>query len=142
MYTSLYWHIHRLAFLFEKKADEQLRAEIGIGFAQYKVLEAISQNALTKQNTVAKLLDQTEASISRQITILQKKGLITVQAVMGNRRAKELLLTRVGEDLTRQAEQILAIIESELIGELSYQEQRMLQEIFVKMIDRTKRVGE
>ena len=142
MQPRLYWHIHKLAFLFEKKADEQLRSELGIGFAQYKVIEAINQNALTKQNTVARLLDQTEASISRQITILQKKGLITVQNVMGNKRAKELLLTRVGEDISRQAEQILALVENETIGELTYQEQRILQELFIRMIDHTKKAGE
>ena len=142
MQSRLYWHIHKMAFLFEKKADQLLRAELGIGFAQYKVIEAIHHNSLAKQNTVAKLLDQTEASISRQIRILQKKGLITVNSVMGNKRAKELALTRVGEDISRQAEQILAIVEAEVIGTLSYQEQRLLQELFIKMIDQTKKVGE
>jgi|GEM_PF-2167729 len=142
MQTRLYWHIHKLSSLFEKKADEQLRLALDIGFAQYKVIEAINQNALTKQNTVAKLLDQTEASISRQIAILQKKGLITVQNVMGNRRAKELLLTRVGEDICRQAEQIVAVIDLELFEGLGYREQTVFQELFVKMIDHTKKAGE
>jgi len=141
MQTRLYWHIHRLAFLFEKKADEQLHSELNIGFAQYKVLEAINQNALTKQNTVAKLLDQTEASVSRQIAILRRKGLISVQNVMGNKRAKELLLTHVGEEICHQAEQILALIESEIVDSLSYQEQRVFQELFVKMIDDTKKAN-
>jgi DNA-binding MarR family transcriptional regulator len=142
MQSRLYWHIHKLASLFEKKADEQLRLELGIGFAQYKVMEAINQNALTKQNTIAKLLDQTEASVSRQVSILQKKGLITVQRVMGNKRAKELLLTRVGEDICRQAEHVLAQIEHETVGELTYQEQIMFEELFSKMIEQTKKAGE
>ena len=86
MQSRLHWQLHRLAFLLEKRTDEALKSQLGIGFAQYKVLEAINQNALAKQNTVAELLDQTEASISRQIKILEKKGLIRAHTVMGNRR--------------------------------------------------------
>lgn len=139
MISRLYWQIHQLAFLLEKRADESLKSQIGIGFAQYKVLEAINQNMLTKQNTVANLLDQTEASISRQIKILQQKGLIKVVSVMGNKRAKELSLTVVGDEIVRQAEDILDITQAQIIGGLSYQEQRMFQELFERMLQKARK---
>jgi DNA-binding MarR family transcriptional regulator len=140
MTPRLYWQIHRLAFLLEKIADESLKTQLDIGFAQYKVLEAINQNMLARQNMVAEMLDQTEASISRQIKILQKKGLITVVTVMGNKRAKELSLTRVGEEIVHNAEDIIDVSQAQVMGGLSYQEQHLLQELFERMLGKARKI--
>jgi len=48
MSPRLYWQIHKLAFLLEKRSDESLKSQVNIGFAQYKVLEAIGRNMLAK----------------------------------------------------------------------------------------------
>jgi DNA-binding MarR family transcriptional regulator len=88
---------------------------------------------------VAEMLDQTEASISRQIKILEKKGLITVASVMGNKRARELSLTRVGEDIVRQAEHLLETVQEKTMEGLSYQDQRYLLEKFERMLENTKK---
>lgn len=139
MQPRLYWQIHKLAFLLEKQADESLRQNLDIGFAQYKVLEAINQNNLSKQNDIASMLDQTEASISRQIKILQKKGLIFVAGVMGNKRARELSLTEVGDEMVRQAEEVLDVTQAQIFGVLGYQEQQVFQELFERMLERAKK---
>lgn len=138
MNPRLYWQIHKLAFLLEKRADENLKAQAGIGFAQFKVLEAIGSNMLAKQNLIASQLDQTEASISRQIKILQKKSLISVASVMGNRRARELSLTEKGEELLLQSVEILDMAQAQIIGALSYQEQRHFQELFERMLNKAR----
>lgn len=138
MQPQLYWQIHKLAFLIEKKSDEVLREELSIGFAQYKVLEAISHNSLAKQNLIAELLDQTEASISRQIKLLENKGLISVSQVMGNKRARELSLTMQGEEIVSQAKQLLDIATSQILGVMSAQELNTMQELFLRMIDRAR----
>jgi DNA-binding MarR family transcriptional regulator len=124
----------------EKRADEALRTQLDIGFAQYKVLEVINHNPLAKQNVVADLLDQTEASISRQIRILQAKGLIKANEVMGNKRARELTLTIQGEELVSQAKEILDITAAHITGTIGYPEQRILQEQFDRMIDLARQV--
>lgn len=134
MQTHIYWQIHKLAFLLEKQIDESLRQRLDIGFSQYKVLEAINQHSLAKQNTIAGLLDQTEASVSRQIKILQRKGLIVVGKVMGNKRARELTLTGIGDEVVRNAEDIVDITQAQVIGALSYQEQRIVNELFDRML--------
>jgi DNA-binding MarR family transcriptional regulator len=126
--------------LLEKIADESLKTQLDIGFAQYKVLEAINQNMLARQNMVAEMLDQTEASISRQIKILQKKGLIKVVTVMGNKRAKELSLTRVGEEIVRNAEDVIDVSQAQVMGGLSYQEQHLLQELFERMLGKARKI--
>jgi DNA-binding MarR family transcriptional regulator len=138
MSPRLYWQIHKLAFLLEKRADENLKAQAGIGFAQFKVLEAVGSNMLAKQNLIAGQLDQTEASVSRQIKILQKKGLIIVASVMGNRRARELSLTEKGEELLTQCTEILDFAQAQVIGALSYQEQRHFQELFERMLNKAR----
>lgn len=138
MNPRLYWQIHKLAFLLEKRADENLKSQVDIGFAQFKVLEAIGRNMLAKQNMIAQLLDQTEASISRQIKILEKKNLINVASVMGNKRARELSLTEVGEELLRQCEEILDLAQAQIMGGLNAQEQEFLQRLLTHMIDNTR----
>ncbi len=139
MQPRLYWQIHRLAFLLEKKADGALHEQLGVGFAQYKVLEAISQNTLAKQNLIADLLDQTEASISRQIKLLHKQGLINVSQVMGNKRARELSLTMQGEEIVSQSMQVLDLTTSQIMDTLSFQEQKILQELFARMLQRARK---
>jgi len=138
MQTRLYWQIHKLAFLLEKRADESLKAQADIGFAQYKVLEVIGRNMLAKQNNVARILDQTEASISRQIKILQKRGLINVASVVGNKRARELSLSQRGEELLSQCGDILDLAQAQVIGGLSYQEQQHLQQLFERMVAKAR----
>ncbi len=138
MQPRLYWQIHKLAFLLEKRSDESLKEQVGIGFAQYKVLEAIGRNMLARQNMIAELLDQTEASISRQVKILEKKRLIIIGTVMGNKRARELSLTEQGEELLGHCEEILDLAQAQIIGGLSYQEQRHFQQLFERMLTKAR----
>jgi len=138
MNPRLYWQIHKLAFLLEKRSDESLKAQVGIGFAQFKVLEAIGRNTLAKQNMIAQLLDQTEASISRQIKILEKKNLISVASVMGNKRARELSLTEKGEELLRQSAEILDLSQAQIVGSLNYEQQQHLQQLLNRMVEKAR----
>ena len=134
MQPNLYWQIHTLAFLLEKRADESLKEQFSIGFAQYKVMRAIGANMHAKQNMIADLLDQTEASISRQIKILQRKKLIQVDTVMGNKRARELSLTEQGEEQLRLCQEVLDVTQAKVFGGLSYEEQQYFQALFDRMI--------
>lgn len=138
MHTQLYWQIHTLSFLFEKKADEALKEQLGLGFAQYKVLEAIGRNTNAKQNTVAELLDQTEASISRQIRILGRKNLVNVDTVMGNKRARELSLTDQGEDQLRLCREQLEMIHARVFNGLSPEDLQYFEALFDRLISNVR----
>jgi DNA-binding MarR family transcriptional regulator len=134
MQPRLYWQLHTVAFLLEKQADESLKEQFSIGFAQYKVLRAIGENMHAKQNTIADMLDQTEASVSRQIKILQKRKLITVDMVMGNKRARELSLTEQGEETLRLSQEVLDMTQAKVFGGLNYEEQQYFTVLFERMI--------
>ncbi len=138
MQPRLYWQIHTLAFLLEKRADEALSEQVGIRFAQFKVLEAIGRNTHARQNMVADLLDQTEASISRQIRLLERRRLISVGIVMGNKRARELDLTEEGEKVLSQSHDVLDVTQAGIVGSLSDEEQRYFQDLFKRMIDNAR----
>lgn len=135
---QIFWQLHRLSFTLEKKLDEVMKRELDIGFAQYKVLEAINHNSLAKQNAVANMLDQTEASISRQVKILEKKGLIKIKDVSGNRRAKELSLSKVGEELVAGAENLINITQANVFSSLNVKEQQWFSSALDRLIEKSR----
>lgn len=57
---------------------------------------------------------------------------------MGNRRARELSLTEKGEELLLQSVEILDMAQAQIIGALSYQEQRHFQELFERMLNKAR----
>jgi DNA-binding MarR family transcriptional regulator len=72
--------MHHLAQLLTSEADQILLERFGIGFSQFKILLCLEQHAGIPQNKIASDLNQTEASISRQISIMQKKGMIILKS--------------------------------------------------------------
>ena len=138
MESQLYWQVHTLAFLLEKQIDMRLKEQFELGFAQYKVLEAIGRNMHAKQNAVADMLDQTEASVSRQIRILQRKKLINVDAVMGNKRARELSLTEQGEQQLKLCQEIMDAAQKKVFGAMSLDEQQYFNTVFERLIDNAR----
>ena len=133
MQPQLYWYIHQLAFRLEKRIDDVLRKQLSIGFAQYKVLEAVGNNAQTKQNMVADMLHQTEASISRQVKILSGLDLLIVGTVMENKRARELTLTEKGEKMLLEGAGFIQEVQSAFFGKLNIEEQAALQQLIMRL---------
>lgn len=80
---------------------------LGIGFAQYKILNVMSDSKTFKQNELASALHQTEASISRQINILKKVGLVLISANPKNKREHLCSITIKGHKIYEAAEQII-----------------------------------
>jgi DNA-binding MarR family transcriptional regulator len=133
MAIELYWYLQQTAFQLEKKADELLRLQLAIGVAQYKVLAAVGRNSLAKQNVVADLLHQTEASISRQVHILERKKMLHVGLVIGNKRARELVLTESGERVLHEAEQIIVSAVDQILQSVPSSERVKLESILNRL---------
>ena len=93
-----------VAFLLQAQQDQVLLEQLGIGFAQYKILQSLNDQVLVTQQSVAKTLGQTEASISRQIKLLLKMKLVDVQIDKNNRRCHLLNLTPEGERILDAAQ--------------------------------------
>lgn len=115
MSTKSFWLLHNLSTSLHKSVDDAIKERVGIGLAQYKVLEGISYKGIAKQNELAAMLRQTEAGISRQVKLLYKKGLL-VYTNESRSGGSDVSLTRIGEEVVRLAYQVVdgytAVIES------------------------------
>ncbi len=90
-----------------KQADQLLQEQLGIGSSQYRILIVLEWNPRVKQKTIAESLGQTEASISRQIKLLQKRGLLVSRLDPQNRRKHIIAPTTLGMQITEAATAII-----------------------------------
>lgn len=115
MSTKSFWLLHNLSNSLHKSVDEAIKERVGIGLAQYKILEAVQYKGIAKQNELASMLRQTEAGVSRQVKLLYKKGLL-VYTNESKKGGSDVSLTRIGEEVVRLAYQVVdgytAVIES------------------------------
>lgn len=90
-----------------KQADQILQEQLGIGLAQFKILMVVEWTPRVEQRIIAESLGQTEASISRQIKLLQKKGLLETKIDPQNRRKHIIAPTTTGMQITEAATAIM-----------------------------------
>lgn len=95
--------LQHTASILARQYDMVLQKELGFGMAQFKILMILQQEEHVQQNKLAECLGQTEASISRQIKLLAKDGLLEVHISPGNRRQHIATVTAKGAELTKQA---------------------------------------
>lgn len=125
--------LHQLSAVFARESDQILQEQLGIGLSQYKILQTLVENSAMQQRYIAVQLGQTEASISRQIALLEKKGLIESMRNPVNRREHITTLTARGERLTEAAERILTLRNSTSLTRLSKREQEVLSSLLQKI---------
>jgi DNA-binding MarR family transcriptional regulator len=123
----------RVAFLLQAQQDQVLLEQLGIGFAQYKILQSIHSRVSITQLDVANTLGQTEASISRQIKLLLKTKQVNVQVDKNNRRRHLLSLTTEGERILEAAQQAVSKFNDKLIN-LNEKQIDQLHELLSKIV--------
>jgi DNA-binding MarR family transcriptional regulator len=105
--NNLNYLLNHVAAVLEKQSDQLLREQLGIGFSQYRILMVLEWNPRVGQKAIANSLGQTEASISRQIKLLQKKSLLASRPDPQNRRKHITAPTPLGMQVTEAATNIL-----------------------------------
>lgn len=99
---------NHVASVMAKQADQTLQEELGLGLSQFKILMVLQKTERVQQRFIADSLGQTEASISRQIQLLQEKGLLTSKRDPKNLRQHITVPTAKGFEITKTAMTILA----------------------------------
>lgn len=99
--------MNHLAGVMNKQSDQILQEQLGIGYSQYKILMVLEWNPRIQQRGIADSLGQTEASVSRQIKLLQRKGLLTTKTDDHNHRKHITAPTPLGMQITEAATAIL-----------------------------------
>lgn len=105
--NNLAYLVEHLAAVIGKQSDQVLLEQLGIGLSQYKILMVLEWNPRVQQKTIADSLGQTEASISRQIKLLNGKGLLSARPDPNNRRKHITTPTTLGMQVTEAATAIL-----------------------------------
>ncbi len=120
--------IQHIAFSLGRQNDQILQERLGVGFSQFKIMKVLERKPHIRQKQIAEALGQTEASVSRQIRLLQEKGLLQSTVSPQNRREHITTLTPKGVRFTEEAIRILANYYEPVFGRLTEKQQTQLVE--------------
>lgn len=118
--------INHLAFTLGRLNDQLLQEQLGIGFSQYKLMMVLQKLPHIQQKQIASALNQTEASISRQIKLLHDKGLLQTTVSPKNRREHITTLTAKGLRYNEEARRIMAKHFDPMFQDIGEKEQQQL----------------
>ena len=130
---NLGYLLHHISFVLARQSDQVLQEQLGIGFSQFKILLILEQANGLPQKQIAVKLGQTEASISRQIKLLQDNGMLSSQVSPVNRREHITTLTPKGVKVTEKAMEILNNYHHPIFNKLSERQQAQLRELLTTM---------
>jgi DNA-binding MarR family transcriptional regulator len=105
--NNLTYLMQHISAVVGKQADQMLLEQLGIGFSQYKILMVLEWNPRVQQRIIAESLGQTEASVSRQIKLLQGRNLLVAKPDPQNRRKHITAPTTLGMQVTEAATAII-----------------------------------
>ncbi len=106
--SSAAFKLHALVQMLDRRAEQMLQAELGIGYRQFLVLAVISGLESGSQRMAADCLGVTPAAISRHIDLLCEQGFISRNPKDGSRREYQLSLTEEGAQKTLAAKILLS----------------------------------
>lgn len=131
-----------LAAILHRQTDQILFERLGIGLSQYRILATLERWPASTQRTLAAMLGQTEASISRQIGLLRAKGLLATKTDPAERRRRLAALTAKGAKFTLAAREALEQFYSPLFANLKGRQQAHLHELLTSLHDNTCTPGQ
>lgn len=125
--------LHHLSFVLDRQSDQLLQNALGIGFSQFKILLALKWHENVQQRTIAEYLGQTEASVSRQIKLLQQHGLLESTVSPRNRREHITRLTAKGNRLAERGKELLNSYHAPMFTRLAPDQQAQFVDILSAM---------
>ncbi len=91
---------------YRRVADQILRERLGITYAKFLILVQINEGHNTS-NIISKNLGKTEASISRQIAMLEKELIIKRKNNRTDDRVKVIALTKKGALVLKNCHKVI-----------------------------------
>jgi DNA-binding MarR family transcriptional regulator len=130
---AILYYVQHLATLLSRQSDQVLQEQLGIGLSQFRILQALQTNPLVQQKQIASLLGQTEASVSRQINLLQTKGTIAVRTGLRDRREHIAVVLPKGERLLEAGLQLITQYHRPMFEGLKLREREQLLELLGRL---------
>ncbi len=121
--------LQHTASILMRQSDQVLQERLGMGMSQLRIMMMLSRNPGEQQRKLADSLGQTEASISRQIKLLQEKSFLTVRVNPKNRREHITVPTAKGLKITQAALDVLEQYHAPMFNQLSDKQRKQLNEM-------------
>jgi DNA-binding MarR family transcriptional regulator len=118
--------LHKVSSALDKTSDQVLMERLGIGLSQFRVLLYLLSEDGARQNKIAENLAQSEPSVSRQVKVLQQKGLAVVRRNVSNRRDRLIFLTQKGASMAERAVNVLNEYHAPMFARLGEKQQEQL----------------
>ncbi len=125
-------------FLLYKSVEQTLQKDKHLTSAQLDVLLTIYALGSTSQQLVAEMLQYTQASVSRQVSILLRKKLIARTQNMKNKREFTLVPTTLGIDCARASMNILDVHFEKVFSVVSRDERKKMTHHFQSVMKHIK----
>ncbi len=125
--------LQHIGDILDRQLDQVLHEQLGIGMSQYKVLALLEGGEEQGQRMLADNLGQTEASVSRQIGLLGKKGFIQGRINEKNRRQHLVAITPKGTKILRAARQATERYNTPLYDDVHGKQQKQLVELLTSI---------
>jgi len=119
--------LQHTATMIMRQSDQVLQERLGIGMSQLRILMMLERSPGIQQRKLADCLGQTEASISRQIKLLQEKGMLAVRINPKSRREHLAVPTPKGLKMTQAALEALVQHNKPMVEQLSEKQRERLQ---------------
>jgi DNA-binding MarR family transcriptional regulator len=119
--------LQHTAAIIMRQSDQVLQERLGIGMSQLRILMMLEHAPGIQQRKLADCLGQTEASISRQIKLLQDKGMLAVRINPKSRREHLAMPTTKGIKMTQAALEVLAQHHTPMMEQLNDKQRQQLQ---------------
>ena len=120
------FYLQRVTNLLLRESDQVLQEQLGIGMSQLKILEIVQSSSRLLQRQIAEALNQTEASVSRQVKLLHRKQLLVTQANPKDHREHITTLTPKGMRILEAALDVLKSFQAPFMSDLSEKQQTEL----------------
>lgn len=100
---ELFFMLQKSLCFFDRMADQAIRKETDLTLAQFHVLTMIFMHGTASQQLIAEMLQNTQASVSRQVSLLLRKKCLTRTQNPQNKREYRLTNTALGTTLVKKA---------------------------------------
>lgn len=126
-----------VASISHRQADQVLQERLGVGMSQFVILSNLEKWPQSKQRALANRLGQTEASVSRQVSLLKQKGLVSTHIDPAERRHRLVTLTVKGLKVAIAAKEALEQFYVQIFSVLEAKKRVQLETLLVQLHDQT-----
>lgn len=135
---TLTYRMHLLHKLTDQDSQRLYPLEVGLSLSDGRCLAAVGAFEPLSVNQLARLANLNKGQASRAAQYLVEEGLVAKNDVAGDARGVELTLTPRGRKVWQKTMALIDRRNGEVFGCLSTQEQRLLGDLFDRLIQHNR----